>query len=259
MWYDKVFIYKSTEKVLTVMVKKNDTRLLLTVLCWSAALIVLGRVSTQFTSVAATDVAFPEWVSFVSSLLSQLIVCARIVVGYAGMTAAAYTSSADETGKRRYALPGVLTLVLVLSFTDYLARFVIDYASGSIRGAEPLALIWLGLQFLYEGIFIVLSMLIILLQAGKFNASESSRGRERHSPPAAVRCSVLLTLLSRLVLEIVSIIEFVTTYSDITSAETAAMIGGVIQAVVIYGGGALILGEVFTDLMFKEPENAEKT
>lgn len=240
------------------MEKKNNTRLLITVLGWSLALIAAGRICTQFTALAATDVAFPEWVSFVTGLIAELIVCARIVVGYSGLAQCAYHPAVAPDGKRRTALPGMLTLVLVLSFTDYLARFIIDYVTGSILGSEALAVIWLLLQFLYEGFFIVMSMLLILLQEGKYRSAETARSRTRHSPAAAVRCSVLLTLLSRLILEAVSIVQFVTTYTGITSAETASMIGSVIRILVIYGGGALILGEFFTDFLRVSPQSAEE-
>ena len=151
-----------------------------------------------------------------------------------------------------------IVVSVVLSFTDYLARFIIDYVTGSILGSEALAVIWLLLQFLYEGVFIVMSMLLILLQAGKYRSAETARSRTRHSPAAAVRCSVLLTLLSRLILEAVSIVQFVTTYTGITSAETASMIGSVIRILVIYGGGALILGEFFTDFLRVSPQSAEE-
>ena len=237
------------------MEKNKTVRLFLTVLIGSLILIVLGRISTQFTAIAATDVAFPQWVSFVTSLLSQLIVCARIVLGYAGMAACAYAVRIGDNGKKISGLPKMLALVLVLSFADYLARFVIDFASGSLMGTEILAALWLTLQYLYEAVFIVLAMLIILVQAGKHASAETSRSRERSSPAAAVRYAVLLTMLSRVILELVSIIEFVTTYTGITSAEKASMIGSLIRVIVIYGGGALILGEVFTDHLSKTPDD----
>lgn len=240
-----------------IMEKKNTTKLFLRVLAISAVLIVLGRVSTQFTSIAATDVAFPDWVSFVFSLLSELIVCARIVIGYAGMAHCAYFTRYSDSGRPKSALPGMLTLVLTLSFADYLARFLIDFIGGSITGAEGVALIWLSLQFLYEAIFIVLSMLIITVQANRYASAETSRSRARHDPAAAVRYSVLLTLLSRIVLEVVSIAEFVMTYTDITASETASMIGSVIKIIVIYGGGALILSDIFTDLLGKKSDDPE--
>ncbi len=237
------------------MNKKNNIRLFLTVLGISLALIAMGRVSTQFTAVASTDVAFPEWVAFVFSLISELIVCARIVMGCAGLAQCAYHPTQSADGKKRTALPAMLTMVIALSLTDYLARFFIDYITGAITGTESLAVIWLLLQFLYEAVFLVMSMLLILLQEGKFAAAQTARSRERHSSAAAVRCSVLLILLSRVVLEVVSIIEFVTTYSDITTSEIASMIGSIIKILVIYGGGAMILGEIFTDLLKKSHES----
>lgn len=239
------------------MEKKNKLRLFLTVLAGSLLCILLGRLSTQFASTAATDVAFPEWVAFVMSLLSQLIVAARLVLGYAGMTACAYTAHPGQNGRKITHLPRMLTLVLAMSFADYLARFLIDFISGSITGTEIVAVIWLLLQFFYEAVFIVLSMIIIMLLAGRHSYANTVRGRERTSPAAAVRYSVLLTLLAHIALEIVSIIEFVTTYTDITSAETASMIGSVVRILVIYGGGSLLLGELFADLLLKKPgENA---
>lgn len=237
------------------MEKKILTRLMLSVLLWSLALIAAGRITTHFTSLAATDVAFPEWVSFVTGLIAELIVCARIVVGYSGLTQCVYHPLSSAGTGRRTALPGMLALVLILSFTDYLARFVIDFASGSILGTEMLAAVWLLMQYLYEAVFIVMSMLLILLTAGKYRAAETEHSRRRYDPAAAVRVSVLLTLLSRVILEIVSIVQFVSTYTDITSAETASMIGSVVRVIVIYGGGALLIGEFFTDLFSPRTES----
>lgn len=239
------------------MEKKNNTRLFVSVLIWSLALILAGRITTHFTSLAATDIAIPEWVSFVSGLIAELIVCARIVVGYSGLAQCAYHPAVTAEGKRRTALPGMLTLVLVLSFIDYMARFVIDFASGSILGSEMLAVIWLLLQFLYEGVFIVMSMLLILLRANRYRTAETARTRTHFSPVSAVRVSVLLTLLSRLILEAVSIIQFVMTYTGITSAEVASMFGSVIRIIVIYGGGALILAEFFTEHLSVSSQSEE--
>ena len=241
------------------MNKNSSTRLFLTVLAASLGLIVMGRVSTQFTAIASTDIAFPEWVSFVFAIVSELIVCARIVMGCAGLAQCAYHPAVTPDGRKHTALAPMLTMVLALSLADYLARFLVDFLTGAVTGMEGLAMIWLLMQFLYEAVFIVMSMLLILLQARKFAAAETARSRERHSPAAAVRCAVLLILLSRVVLEAASIIEFVSTYSDITAAETASMIGSVIKILVIYGGGALILGELFTDLLQKSPENAPES
>lgn len=238
------------------MNKKNNARLLLTVLLWSLALIVMGRVSTQFTAIASTDVAFPEWIAFVSSLVSELIVCARMVIGCAGLAQCAYHPIQSAENKKKTALPAMLILVLAMAFTDYLARFLIDFFTGSIAGSESLAVIWLFFQFLYEGVFIVMAMLLILLQANKYNAAETARSGDRHSPSIAVRLSVLLILISRVVLEVISIVDFVTTYSDITTTETASMIGAVIKILVIYGGSAMILGEIFTDMLEKTTEQS---
>ena len=241
------------------MNKKNNTRLFLTVLLWSLALIVMGRVSTQFTAVASTDVAFPEWVSFVSSLVSELIVCARMVIGCAGLAQCAYRSVQVTDGSKKTSLPAMLTLVLAMALTDYLARFLIDLCTGSIAGAESLALIWLFFQFLYEGVFIVMAMLLILLQANKYTCAETERTRERYSPSAAVRAAVLQIMLSRVILEVISIIDFVITYSDITTTEVASMVGAVIKILVIYGGSAMILGEIFTDLLEKPLEQGSES
>ena len=104
-----------------------------------------------------------------------------------------------------------------------------------------------------------MSMLLILLRANRYRTAETARTRTQCSPVSAVRVSVLLTLLSRLILEAVSIIQFVMTYTGITSAEVASMFGSVIRIVVIYGGGALILAEFFTDhlsVSSKSEENA---
>jgi len=171
------------------MNKNSNTRLFLTVLAASLGLIVMGRVSTQFTAIASTDIAFPEWVSFVFAIVSELIVCARIVMGCAGLAQCAYHPTVTPDGRKHTALAPMLTMVLALSLADYLARFLVDFLTGAVTGMEGLALIWLLMQFLYEAVFIVMSMLLILLQARKFAAAETARSRERHSPAAAVRCA----------------------------------------------------------------------
>lgn len=231
--------------------QKTGTGFRITVLVM-LALVVLGRGVSSFHTVAATDIAFDAWVSSALSYLAELLVCARTVAAIAGITWAVYRN--QGSGK-------FLAAAAVIALLDYAARFVIDYASSAIVGAEVLAASWLLLQFLFEMLFVVLAYLIAGAMRKKLQTAETRRQAERYTVNRSCTVSLLLVMVSRLMLEVWYLIDFMLAYTDITAAETAAIVGSFLKVLVIYGGAAVLFGEWYTELLKKldkAPQNVKR-
>ena len=231
--------------------QKTGTGFRITILVM-LALVVLGRGVSSFHTVAATDIAFAAWVSSALSYLAELLVCARTVSAIAGITWAVYRNQ----GSRKF-----LAAAAVLALIDYAARFVIDFATSAIVGAEVLAASWLLLQFLFEMLFVFLSYLIAGAMRKKLQTAETRRQAEMYTVNRSCAASVLLVMLSRLALEIWYLIDFMLAYTDITAAETAAIVGSFLKVLVIYGGAAILFGEWYTELLKKlekAPQNVKR-
>jgi len=216
------------------------------------ALVVLGRGVTCLHTVTATNIAFAGWVSSVLSYLAELLVCARTVAAIAGVTYAVYRNCGG--GKFFAAAAGAALL-------DYAARFVIDFSTSAIAGAELLAASWLILQFLFEMLFIVLAYVIAGTMRKKLAAAETRHQAERYTVNRACTVSLLLVMISRLAMEVWYLIDFMIVYTDITAAETAAIVGSFLKVIVIYGGAAVLFGEWYTELLKKAekvPQNAKR-
>ncbi|MGN1346753.1 MAG: hypothetical protein ACI4V1_08200 [Eubacteriales bacterium] len=203
-------------------------------------LVLLGRGVSYFNTAAATDIAYAAWVSPALSYLAELLVCARMSLAIAGITCAVYRPEKRGSG-------AFLAAAAVLSFADYAARFLIDLVTDAIVGAEVLAVTWLLLQFLYEMLFLLLSYVIAGVCKKKHGAAEGKRQAQKYSAGRSCAWSLLLVMLSHLVLELWYFIDFITTYTDITSTEIASIIGSFLKIIVIYGGAALLLGEWYVD------------
>lgn len=243
-WYHRTNeILLSEDSDLDKTSRKTGTGFRLTVLVMFA-LVVLGRSVSYFNTVAATDIAFAAWVSSALSYLAEILVCARTVVAIAGISYAVYHPM-TQSGGSYLAAAGVIALL------DYAARFLIDFLTNAIVGAEVLAASWLLLQFLFEMLFIALSYLVAGAMRKKFANAETRRQTEACSVNRACMISLLLVLLSRIALEVWYLIDFMLAYTDITATETASIVGSFLKVLVIYGGAALLLGEWYTELLKK--------
>jgi len=216
---------------------KNKSRLYLTTLLLLLLTVVLGRLVSYFTSVTATDIAYADWVPPLLGWLGEIITASRTVIGFSAAAAAVFYLN------RSSALT-VSAISAAAAFLDCLARFLIDMISSSLTGLELLAVIWLLLQFAYEVIFIALAYLIAVIIKGRFDRAETARTREKNSSSAALRLSLLLVMLSKAALEVFYMVDFLTSYTNITSAETASIIGQFVRIAVIYGGLSIALGEL---------------
>ena len=231
--------------------RKTGTGFRITVLVM-LALVVLGRGVSYFHTIAATDISFALWVSSALSYLAELLVCARTVAAVAGITYAVYR----DRGAGKY-----LGAAAGIAFLDYAARFLIDFATSAIVGAEILAASWLLMQFLFEMLFVVLAYAIARAMRKKMQAAETGLQAEKYTVNRSCAASLLLVMASRLVLEIWYLIDFMLAYTDITAAETASIIGSFLKVIVIYGGAAVLLGEWYTELLKKTdavPRNVKR-
>lgn len=208
---------------------------LLTVLLLLAA-VILGRLSSYFQSVSATDIAYADWVSDLMAYLGEVIVSARTVVSFSAIACAAYYLD-------KSALTQSIIFASAAALLDYAARFLIDCISGALDGAETLALVWLLLQYAYEMIFIALAVMIVLMMKKKALAAETRRTAEKFSCIRAIRYALILVMLSHVALEAYYLVDFLLSYTGITNTEIASMVGQFLKIFVIYGGIALIFAE----------------
>ena len=207
-------------------------------------LVVLGRALSYLYSVSFTDIAYPGWVSSLASYLAEIVVAVRVAVGFAAVVHAVY---------RNRQIGGTLACVLTASLIDYLARCLIDALSGAVSSAV-FALIWVGTQFLYEAVFTVLAFLIAVLVKRKWDAAETPRAKAKYSERRAAAYAVLLYLVSRLVLEVWYLVDFLTSYTNITNAEIASIVGSFLKILVIYGGIAWLAASISMNLFEKRKQ-----
>jgi len=95
----------------------------------------------------------------------------------------------------------------------------------------------------------------------KLAAAETRHQAERYTVNRACTVSLLLVMISRLAMEVWYLIDFMIVYTDITAAETAAIVGSFLKVIVIYGGAAVLFGEWYTELLKKAekvPQNAKR-
>ncbi len=189
-------------------------------------LICAARAISYLCTLSSTDITFPEWVETVTSYLSEILDAVRRAVSYAAVVCAVYTGS------------GIITTVSVslLTLSDLAVRFFIDYFGNAISGTEIVAALWLGADFLYEVIFIILACILSRLVQLKFMSADDRRKKNKFSSEKALLYSVVLYCISRLAFELIYLIDFLLSYVNITNTEIASIVGSFLKIIVIYGG-----------------------
>ena len=230
---------------------KNESRLCLTTFLLLILTVVLGRLVSYFTSVTATDVAYADWVPSLLGWLGEIITACRTVIGFSAVVTAVYLAG------RKTAFTAAAA-ASAAAFLDCLARFLIDILSSSLAGMELLAAVWLLLQFAYEVIFIALAYLAAVIIKRRYDAAETERTREKNSSIVSLRWSVILVLASKVLLEVYYLVDFLMNYTNITTAETASIIGQFVRIAVIYGCVSLAAGElihpIHTSIFSEKPQ-----
>ena len=220
---------------------KNKSRLYPTTFLLLLLTVVLGRLVSYFTSVTATDIAYSDWVSSLLGWIGEILSASRTVIGFSAVAAAVFYAD------RSAALTSA-AIASAAAFIDCLARFLLDLLSSSLTGMELLAVIWLLLQFVYEVIFIALAYFIAVIIKNRYSRAETAHTREKNSSSAALRLSLILVMLSKAVLEVCYLVDFLMSYTNITTTEKASIIGQFVRIAVIYGGLSIAVGELFHPL-----------
>ncbi len=193
-------------------------------------LTVLARGMGYIYSTMATDIAYSEVTVSVMGILVELLTILRTVTGYAAILYAMSRWDHDHVRSG----PPVLVTVLCLDAVDYFSRYLVDSATHSITNMETAAALWLLIQFAY-------STLLLLVSFGL-----GSRLLHPKSPRVPEGLDTLLTvsiaclLVSRLLLELYYLLDFVTTYSNVTPTEVSSIIGQFLYTLVLYGGVAWV-------------------
>lgn len=211
-------------------------------LLWSVSLMlvlaVLSRIVSCFRTMTATDIAYADWIPSLLSYIEEILISARCAIGFAGIVYSAYENDRPNA---------FLMSAVLVSFADYAARFLIDLSTSAISGSEQLAIMWLLLQFFFEAVFIALTRVIAAFYRNKAARAETERARRSSSASRALLVSVILQMAAHIALEAVSIIDFISSYTNITSTETASMIGSVLKIIFIYGGVTAIISELYLE------------
>lgn len=201
-------------------------------------LAALSRIVSCFRTATATDIAYADWIPSLLLYVEEIMISARCAIGFAGIVYSVYRSNHQAA---------FLLAAFLASFVDYLARLLIDLSTSATSGSELLAVMWLLLQFLFEAVFIALTRLIASFCKNRMNKAETERSRRKFFPARALLFSVILQAAAHIALEIVNIIDFLASYTDITSAETASMIGSVLKIIFIYGGISMLASEFYLE------------
>ncbi len=222
--------------------KRSGSRALL---CVAAVLLLLaaaGRAVSYFAAAAASDIAFPMWLASLAEYGAELIAALRFAVGLGALTAFAC---------RDGNLAPIFSVCLAAAFVDYAARFAIDTLSGNLGDYGVVAVFWLLGEFLYEAVFNAAGLWVILAFRKRFRAADSPRSRAKAAPLAAAAYSVLPYAVSRVLLEVWYLIDFLLTYSGVTSTEIASIVGSFLRILAIYGAFGVIASRAAARILLR--------
>ncbi len=221
--------------------------LLLLLLSLAAA----SRALAYGCTVVSTDIAYPAWVEGVLSYAVDIFEAVRIALIFVSVSFAVF-------GGRNVA--STVAAGLVSSFADYAARFFIDYFTGAIADSVNFALVWVGLNFALEAVFVVLAYILarILLAKRSERATAAEyvwRRNRKITWGTASLCSIGIYLGARILGEVYYLIDFLTSYVNITSGEIASIVSAFLRIVIVWGGVPVIVKLICGSVL---PENAGK-
>ena len=194
-------------------------------------LTMLCRGMGYIYSTMATDIAYGDVTVSIMGILVEGLTILRTVAGYCGILYAMWRWERD--GDVRYRCGGAVTLtVLLCDGMDCFSRYLVDSATSSITDMEVVAALWLSLQFVYS------TVLVVLVWCTGIFLFHPAAGKERGGIGRAVTQSVVYLLGTRIVLEIYYLVDFLTTYTDVTAVEVSSIVGQFLYTAVLYGGAA---------------------
>lgn len=226
-------------------VRRNKEKSLLPFFAVLIVTALLGRTATYFYNLTYNDITFADWIPALLSYLSEILVCLRTAFVFGALTYAAYCG----VPVRKVLIPS-----LVIAFADYAARFFIDWHSGALASSYLPALMWLGAEFVYEAVFILIAAYISVRRHEKMSIAETVIMRKKYSPSKTNYVTVAVFTLSRMLSEVIYLVDFLTTYSDVTNTEVASIIGSFLKIAVIYGGVGYIAAELSFHFLSKRDQ-----
>lgn len=200
-------------------------------------LIAAGRATTFVYNNVSVDISYAGWVSGLLEYGTAIFTAAKNALGYSAVAYAAWHISMRVSNQ-------LAVLFFVGLVIENAARFLIDYLTSSLGTyGAGMALISLGLQLLYETVFLLLACVTARLLKHLYYRSHGLRKGRKYSAENAARLSVLLLMAAQLVSELLYLIEFLSMYTDITNTEIASCVGSFVYIIVMYGGIPLLLCE----------------
>lgn len=200
-------------------------------------IIAAGRIMTAVYNNVSVDISYAGWVSGLLEYGTVLLTAAKNALGYSAVAYGVWHLSVKASNQ-------LAVLFFIGLAAENAARFLIDYFTSSLGtyGVE-MALISLGLQLLYETVFLLLACVTARLFRHLYNRSDGLRKGRKYSAENAARLSLLLLMAAQLVSELIYLIEFLSMYTDITNTEIASCVGSFVYIIVMYGGVPLLLCE----------------
>ena len=220
---------------------KTGHRFVFTYFAIILILIVSARAASYLCTLSSTDIAYPEWVETVTSYLSEILDAVRRAVSYTAIVCAVYFGCGTKT----------TISVSLLTLADLAVRFFIDYFGSAISGTEIVAILWLGADFVYELIFMILTCILSRIVHLKSTTEDNPRKAKRYTSEKALLYSVILYCVSRLAFEVIYLIDFLVSYVNITNTEIASIVGSFLKIFVIYGGISYIAAYVILPMLSK--------
>ncbi len=197
-------------------------------------LIAAGRVTAFAFSHVSVDIAYAPWVADVLQYGTEVLGAAKTAVGFAGVSFALWHFSVKDGGRTAF----VFFLSLLL---ENGIRFCIDFFSSAlVYYGVPMALLSLGIQLLYETVFLFLALLIAWLLRRADLRNPEKKG---YTDASGARWSILLFMASVLGQEVIYLADHLRLYGSMTLAETAVCTGNFLRIIVIWGGAALLVSE----------------
>lgn len=200
-------------------------------------IIAAGRVTTFIYNNVSVDISYAGWVSGVLEYGMVFFTAAKNALGYSAVAYAVWHLSVKADSR-------MAVLFFIGLAAENAARFLIDYFTSSLSAyGVTMSLISLGLQLLYETVFLLLAWVTARLFRHLYHCSGHLRKERRYSAKNAARLSLLLLMAAQLVSELIYLMEFLSVYTDITNTEIASCVGSFVYIIVMYGGVPLLLCE----------------
>lgn len=227
---------------MNVAPKKSGSKFFMTYFVTILILIVAGRAMSYLCTLSSTNIAFPAWVEPLSSYLATIIDSIRRSISYSAVVFAVF---AYKNSSR------TLVSVSLLTLLDFAVRYLIDLLTSAIEGTELLTAIWLGTNYIYELVFIILAFIVARIIKMKHDSTDNTRKKRRYSVENAAIIASVMYCISRVVSELLYLIDFLVSYVDITNTEIASIVGSFLEIFVIYGGVSCIAAYIVLPIFKK--------